>query len=342
MIQGVSVLAIVVVAFIVITVLMGVRQVPQGYNYTVERFGKYNKTLTPGLGLIFPYVDSIGHKLNVMEQVVDVPRQEIITKDNATVAVDGVAFYQVLDARRASYEVSNLEQALLNLIMTNVRTVMGSMDLDQLLSHRDEINQRLLTVIDAASEPWGIKVTRIEIKDIEPPKDLVDSMARQMKAEREKRAVILEAEGMRQADITRAEGRKAAVVLEAEGRREAAFRAAEGRERSAQAEATATRLVSEATAQGDPAAINYLIADKYVRAIQALAQSPNQKVFIVPLELASLAGTLGGISQIAAGALAETGAGEAALSARRASRSVPDTPAEPTPPSAGRPSPGSG
>jgi regulator of protease activity HflC (stomatin/prohibitin superfamily) len=327
MIEGVSVFAIVVVAFIVITVLMGVRQVPQGFNYTVERFGRYYKTLTPGLGLIVPYIDSIGRKLNVMEQVVDVPRQEIITKDNATVAVDGVAFYQVLDVRRASYEVANLELALLNLVMTNIRTVMGSMDLDQLLSHRDDINARLLSVIDAASEAWGVKVTRIEIKDIEPPKDLVDSMARQMKAEREKRAMILEAEGQRQAEITRAEGRKAAVVLEAEGQREAAFRAAEARERSAQAEATATRLVSEATAQGDPAAINYLVADKYVRALQALAQAPNQKVFIVPMELASLAGTLGGVSQIAASAFGETAASEAALGARRAPRVVPDSPA---------------
>jgi len=327
MIEGVSVFAIVIVAFIVITVLMGVRQVPQGFNYTVERFGKYYKTLTPGLGLIFPYIDSIGRKLNVMEQVVDVPRQEIITKDNATVAVDGVAFYQVLDVRRASYEVANLERALLNLVMTNIRTVMGSMDLDQLLSHRDDINARLLSVIDAASETWGVKVTRIEIKDIEPPKDLVDSMARQMKAEREKRAMILEAEGQRQAEITRAEGRKAAVVLEAEGQREAAFRAAEARERSAQAEATATRLVSEATAQGDPAAINYLVADKYVRALQALAQAPNQKVFIVPMELASLAGTLGGVSQIAASAFGEAAASEAALGARRPARSVPDSPA---------------
>ncbi len=331
MVEGFSVVAIVIVLFVIVTVLMGVRQVPQGYNYTVERFGRYNKTLTPGLGLVIPYIDRVGRKLNVMEQVLDVPSQEIITKDNATVKVDGVAFYQVLDVRQASYEVSNLEQALLNLVMTNIRTVMGSMDLDQLLSHRDEINVRLLTVIDAAALPWGIKVTRIEIKDIEPPKDLIEAMGRQMKAEREKRAVILEAEGMRQSDITRAEGRKAAVVLDAEGRREAAFRDAEARERSAQAEAAATRMVSEATVHGDVAALNYLIADKYVRAIQALAQAPNQKVFIVPLELASLAGTLGGISQIAAGAFGES----AARAVGRPAGVVPDSPPPPPAPAQG-------
>ncbi len=347
MIEGASVFALVIVAFVVITALMGVRQVPQGYNYTVERFGRYHKTLTPGLGLIVPYIDSIGRKLNVMEQVVDVPRQEIITRDNATVTVDGVAFYQVLDVRRASYEIANLQQALLNLVMTNVRTVMGSMDLDQLLSHRDEINSRLLTVIDAASEPWGIKVTRIEIKDIEPPKDLVDSMARQMKAEREKRAVILEAEGMRQSDITRAEGRKAALVLEAEGRRDAAFRAAEAVERTAQAEATATRLISEATASGDVVAVNFLIAEKYINALQTLAQSPNQKIVIVPMEFASLAGTLGGLSQIAAGAMGESAVSGAARRILGASptASVPDTPAPAapaTPPPPDRTSPWSG
>ncbi len=325
MIAGFSVVALVVAAFVLLTIMMGVRQVPQGWSYTVERFGKYHKTLTPGLGLIVPYIDSVGRKLNTMEQVIDVPSQEIITKDNATVKVDGVAFYQVLDVRRASYEVSNLESALLNLVMTNIRTVMGSMDLDQLLSHRDEINVRLLNVIDAASQPWGIKVTRIEIKDIEPPKDLVDSMARQMKAEREKRAVILEAEGMRQADITRAEGKKAAVVLEAEGRREAAFRDAEARERSAQAEATATRVLSEAIASGDIAALNYSIAEKYVRAITALAQAPNQKTFIVPMELASLAGTLGGIGAIAASAMKESRAEDSGRAPTRRTV-VPDSP----------------
>jgi regulator of protease activity HflC (stomatin/prohibitin superfamily) len=323
---GFSVFAIILVLFVIITLMMGIRQVPQGYNYTVERFGRYNKTLTPGLGVIIPYFDRIGRKLNVMEQVIDVPSQEIITKDNATVKVDGVSFYQVLDVRRASYEVSNLEQALLNLVMTNIRTVMGSMDLDQLLSHRDEINVRLLTVIDAAALPWGIKVTRIEIKDIEPPKNLIDAMGRQMKAEREKRAMILEAEGMRQADITRAEGKKQAVVLEAEGRKEAAFRDAEARERSAQAEATATGMVSKALAEGDLAALNYFIAEKYVKAVTALAEAPNQKVFIMPLDLASLAGTLGGIAEIASSALGEARTADGARPARPIRNVVPQSP----------------
>ena len=333
---GFSIFAILVALFVIITIMMGIRQVPQGYNYTVERFGRYNKTLTPGLAVIIPYFDRVGRKLNVMEQVIDVPTQEIITKDNATVGVDGVAFFQVLDARRASYEVANLEQALLALVMTNIRTVMGSMDLDQLLSHRDEINTRLLNVIDAAALPWGIKVTRIEIKDIEPPKDLVDSMARQMKAEREKRAVVLEAEGLRQAAVLRAEGAKQAVMLEAEGRKEAAFRDAEARERQAQAEATATNVVSRAIAEGDLAALNYFVAEKYVRVLQSFSTSPNQKVFLLPLDLASLAGTLGGIAEIAASALTEGRASDVARHLRPATPSVPQTP-PPAPPPASPP-----
>ena len=299
LITGFTVFAIAIALFVIITLVMAIRQVPQGYAYTVERFGKYQATLQPGLGYITPWFDRIGRKMNMMEQVIDVPSQEVITKDNASILVDGVVFFQILDAARASYEVSNLEQALLNLVMTNIRTVMGSMDLDQLLSHRDEINVRLLSVVDQAVAPWGMKTTRIEIKDIVPPKDLIESMGRQMKAEREKRANVLEAEGLRQAEILRAEGRKQALVLDAEGRKEAAFRDAEARERQAQAEATATGMVSEAIAKGDLAALNYFIAEKYVKAIDALARSPNQKTFIMPLDMASLAGTLGGIAEIA-------------------------------------------
>ena len=305
-VTGFELVAIALVVLVFLTLMMGVRQVPQGYNYTVERFGKYSTTLRPGLALIVPWIDHIGRKMNMMEQVIDVPSQEVITRDNATVTVDGVVFFQVLDAARASYEVSNLQQALLNLVMTNIRTVMGSMDLDMLLSHRDEINQRLLNVVDQAVEPWGVKAARIEIKDIVPPRDLVESMGRQMKAEREKRANILEAEGMRASEILRAEGRKQAVVLDAEGRKEAAFRDAEARERSAQAEAAATRMVSEAIASGDIAALNYFVAEKYVRALDSFAKAPNQKTFILPLDMAGLAGTIGGIAEIARSALSES------------------------------------
>ena len=322
MATGFGIFAGVFVFFVFMTLMMGVRQVPQGYAYTVERFGKYYKTLTPGLGLITPWIDRIGRRMNVMEQVLDVPSQEVITKDNASITVDGVVFFQVLDAAAASYEVSNLQIALLNLVMTNIRTVMGSMDLDQLLSHRDEINVRLLNVVDQAVAPWGIKTNRIEIKDIVPPKDLVESMGRQMKAEREKRANVLEAEGQRQSEILRAEGRKAAVVLDAEGRKEAAFRDAEARERQAQAEAEATRMVSEAIAKGDIAALNYFIAEKYVRAIDTLARSTNQKTFIMPMDMAGIAGTLAGIAELArSSGNADAPRGDAAKAVRGAAPS---------------------
>lgn len=298
-ITGFSLFVVVVLILAVIIVLLGVKAVSQGYEYTVERFGRYTRTLTPGLHLIIPVIDRIGAKLNMMEQVLDVPTQEIITRDNAMVSVDGVVFYQVLDAAMAAYEVRQLELAILNLIMTNIRTVMGSMDLDDLLSQRDKINARLLTVIDEATSPWGIKVTRIEIKDISPPRDLIDSMGRQMKAERDKRAAILVAEGERQAAILKAEGEKQAAILQAEGRREAAYRDAEARERQAEAEAKATSMVSEAIANGNVQAINYFVAQKYTEALQGIASAHNQKVIFLPLEATSLIGTVGGIAEIA-------------------------------------------
>ncbi|MGZ8216945.1 SPFH domain-containing protein [Methylomagnum sp.] len=297
-----SIFALFVFAFLVLSVVLvvlSVKFVPQGMEYTVQRFGKYTATLTPGLNVITPFIDQVGAKINMMEQVLDVPSQEVITKDNAMVRVDGVVFYQVIDAARAAYEVSNLEYTILQLTMTNIRTVMGSMDLDELLSKRDEINARLLSVVDDATTPWGVKVTRIEIKDIKPPQDLVDSMARQMKAERDKRAAVLEAEGLRQAAILRAEGEKQAAVLEAEGRKEAAFREAEARERLAQAEARATMMVSEAIAKGDIQAINYFVAQKYVEALQKLASANNSKLILMPLESSAVIGSLGGIAELA-------------------------------------------
>jgi len=297
--MGFNIFAIVVLALAVLTLFAGVKTVAQGYNWTVERFGRYTRTLQPGLNLIVPFFDRIGKKMNMMEQVIEIPSQEIITKDNATVTVDGVAFFQVFDAAKASYEVANLHRAIIVLTMTNIRSVMGGMDLDQVLSHRDEINERLLRVVDAAVSPWGVKVNRIEIKDIVPPADLVASMARQMKAEREKRAEILTAEGQRQSEILRAEGAKQSQILEAEGRREAAFRDAEGRERLAQAEAKATEMVSEAVARGDIAALNYFIAEKYLKAFGQLAESPNQKVLILPFEATNVLGSLAGIAEIA-------------------------------------------
>jgi len=297
--DGLSITLIAIGILVILVLFSGVKTVPQGFNYTVERFGRYTRTLRPGLNLIIPFVDSIGKKMNVMEQVLDVPHQEVITKDNASVTANGITFYQVLDAAAAAYEVANLELSILNLTMTNIRTVMGSMDLDELLSNRDEINHRLLKVVDAAVSPWGIKITRIEIKDIDPPKDLVDSMGRQMKAEREKRAAILEAEGRRQAAILQAEGAKQAQVLEAEGRREAAFRDAEARERSAEAEAKATQMVSEAIAAGNVQAINYFVANNYIKALEGIARSPNQKLLMLPVEASSVIGAIGGIAEIA-------------------------------------------
>jgi regulator of protease activity HflC (stomatin/prohibitin superfamily) len=305
--SGFTIFVLVLVVLIILTLFAGVKQVRQGFNYTVERFGRYTATLRPGLNLIFPFIDRIGARMNMMEQVLDVPTQEVITRDNATVAVDGVAFYQVLDAARAAYEVSGLQNAILNLTMTNIRTGMGSMDLDMLLSQRDEINDRLLHVVDAAASPWGIKITRIEIKDIVPPRDLVDAMARQMKAEREKRAVILEAEGERQSEILKAEGEKQGLILQAEGRREAAFRDAEARERSAEAEAKATDSVSRAIAAGDIQAINYFVAQRYTEALEKIASSPNQKILMLPVEAASLIGSLTGIAEIAKSTFGDRG-----------------------------------
>ncbi|MBI2717319.1 MAG: SPFH/Band 7/PHB domain protein [Rhizobiales bacterium] len=324
MFQGPAVFVLIVLAVVVFYLLRAIRMVPQGYNYTVERFGKYIRTLPSGLGLIVPFIDKIGAKMNMMEQVIPVPSQEVITRDNAMVTVDGVAFYQVLDAARATYEISNLQNAIINMTMTNVRTVMGSMELDALLSQRDEINHRLLSVVDKATEPWGVKMTRIEIKDINPPRDLVDSMARQMKAEREKRANILEAEGFRQAAILKAEGEKQAVVLQAEGRREAAFRDAEARERSAEAEAKATEMVSTAISAGNIQAINYFVANNYIKALEALAKSPNQKVLMMPLDATSMLGSIGGIAAIAREAFG--GDGDGGQGSRKTASGVPSVP----------------
>ncbi len=304
-----SIFAIVFVVLMVLVVVMAVKSVPQGYEWTVERFGRYIGSLRPGLSFIVPFFDRIGAKINMMESVLDVPTQEVITKDNAMVSVDGVVFYQVLDSAKAAYEVNNLENAVLNLTMTNVRTVMGSMDLDELLSQRDKINAQLLHVVDDATQPWGIKVTRIEIRDISPPRDLVESMARQMKAEREKRAQILEAEGARAAAILRAEGEKQSAILEAEGQREAAFRAAEARERGAEAEAKATQMVSDAIAKGSVQAVNYFLGVKYVEALRDVAGAPNQKVIMMPLDAANVIGALGGIAELTKDAMQNRASG---------------------------------
>ncbi|MGE7367663.1 SPFH domain-containing protein [Neorhizobium sp. NPDC001467] len=306
------VIGIVILAILLLFAL--VKTVPQGYCYTVERFGKYTRTLQPGLNILTPFIERIGARMNVMEQVLHIPTQEVITKDNASVSADAVAFYQVLNPAQAAYQVTNLEVAVQNLTMTNIRSVMGSMDLDELLSNRDIINDRLLRVVDEAVQPWGIKVTRIEIKDIQPPADLVASMGRQMKAEREKRAQILEAEGARNAQILRAEGAKQAAVLQAEGEREAAFRDAEARERLAEAEARATQVVSEAIAAGDVQAINYFVAQKYTEALVEIGKAGNSKIVLMPLEASSLIGSLSGIGAIAREVFGGDGDGPAAPS----------------------------
>src|SRR5215510_6446740 len=299
MVSAFSVFVLVVVLFALIFVGLAVKSVPQGNEWTVERFGRYVRTLEPGLALIVPVVDRIGMRISMMETVLDVPSQSVITRDNAAATVDAIVFYQVLDAAKAAYEVTNLQLAILNLVMTNIRTVMGSMNLDELLSERDRINTQLLAVVDAATTPWGVKVQRVEIKDIAPPPELVAAMARQMKAERERRANVLEAEGFKQAAVLKAEGEKQAVILAAEGRREAAFRAAEARERQAEAEAKATTFVSEAIGRGSIQAINYFVAQRYIDAIGRLAGTPNQKVILMPLESASMIGSVAGIAEIA-------------------------------------------
>ncbi|MEO6155327.1 MAG: SPFH domain-containing protein [Thermomonas sp.] len=308
-------LAMIVLFAGVVILFKTVRMVPQGYHWTVERFGRYTQTLSPGLHFLIPVVYGVGRKINMMEQVLEVPSQDVITKDNAVVKVDGIVFFQVLDAAKAAYEVATLEIAILNLVMTNIRTAIGSMDLDESLSKRDEINTKVLMAVDQATHPWGIKVNRIELKDIAPPRDLIDSMARQMKAEREKRANILEAEGFRQAAILKAEGEKQATILEAEGEREAAFRAAEARERLAEAEAKATQMVSDAISSGNVQAINYFVAQKYIEAFKELAQAPNQKFVLMPMESSGMIGSLGGIAELAREALGRNPGGNPAMPA---------------------------
>ena len=307
MLDSILIWAIIAAVLGVTVVRKAVIIVTQGYEYTLERFGRYKTTLRPGFHFVLPFVNRIGHKVNMMERVLDVPSQEVISKDNALLTVDGIVFFQVLDAAKAAYEVFRLEHAILNLTMTNIRTVLGAMDLDESLSKRDHINARLLSVVDEATTPWGLKVTRIEIKDISPPMDIVQAMARQMKAEREKRANILDAEGFRQAEILRAEGDKKAIMLDAEGRKEAAFRDAEARERLAEAEARATATVSEAIASGNIQAINYFVALKYVEALSDFATGPNTKTLLLPVEATGILSSLAGITEIAREALSKDG-----------------------------------
>ncbi len=315
MVPSITMLVFVVLALLV--VFGSIKIVPQGKEFTVERFGRYTRTLKPGISILTPFIETVGRRINMMEQVLDVPRQEVITKDNVNVQVDAIVFIQVMDASNAAYRVTNLDYAITQLTMTNLRTVVGNMELDEVLSQRDQINSRLLGVIDEATSPWGVKVARIEIKDLQPPPDITNAMARQMKAERERRAVVTEADGEKQAAITRAEGAKQSAILQAEGRREAAYRDAEARERAAGAEAKATQLVSDAISSGDVNAINYFIAQKYVEAFAKLAESPQQKTVIIPADMASLVGSIAGIGELVGAARA------------------PHTPRAPTAPKAG-------